>query len=96
MNFDEALKEADARMQASAKRVQEQMQAMQKEHERIIAESIVKMEEYMSPEKIIDTNPKSELVTTDSGEEMLVLNLDAVAVLKNILTLMDDVITCIK
>ena len=48
MDFEQAVKDTDRRMQESVQRVEQQMLQMQAAHEQIVAESIAKMESYIS------------------------------------------------
>ena len=94
MDFDAAVKETDRRMQESVQRVEQQMLQMQEAHQKLVAQSIAKMESYISSAKQPEPAvlPKAEYVTTDDGSEMLVMNMEAVAVIKNVFTLMQEVV----
>ncbi|RLC99056.1 MAG: hypothetical protein DRI46_10195 [Chloroflexi bacterium] len=95
MDYEQAVKEVDRQMQESVKRVEEQMKAAQVQMQKVVSDSIAKMDQLHNPQAK-EPEPKSELVTTDSGEQMLVLNLDAVAVLKNVFALMQEVVNELK
>ena len=91
MNFDQAIEETDMRMQESVKRVQLQMEEMQIAHQKLISDSIAKMESYINKsEEAIVPEAKAEYVTTDNGEEMLVMNMAAAEQIKNTFTLMQE------
>ena len=97
MDFEAAVKETEQRMQDSIKRVELQMEQMQEKHQALIANSIAQLERTIGSTATAPVpEPKSEYVTTDDGQKMLVMNMDAVAVLKNVFTLMQEVVDEIK